>query len=174
MRAGNVIGGGDWSDDRLIPDLVKAFAQNKIVQIRYPNAVRPWQHVLESLSGYLSIGMHLLNSDSKYAQAWNFGPNQDDALKVGEIVKKITDSWPNSAYEFINDSNSLHEAKLLKLNNNKAKDELGWIPVWTVNKALDLTKLWYEEFLSSSKIISSDQIDQYVNDAKLAGMNWVD
>ncbi|MDA9203979.1 CDP-glucose 4,6-dehydratase, partial [Flavobacteriaceae bacterium] len=129
-RAGNIIGGGDWSDDRLIPDLVKNAINGGTTKIRYPGATRPWQHVLDPLSGYLMLGEKLLNGETKFTGAWNFGPEEYDILSVHELVIKCKKIWNNINFEIQNDQNELHEANLLSLNINKAKNFLNWKPKW--------------------------------------------
>jgi len=135
-RAGNVIGGGDWALDRLIPDFIKAMQNNEKIVIRSPKAIRPWQHVLEPLSGYLALA-EALYYDKKYADAWNFGPNDEDAKTVEWIVEKLCNKWgQNSSYE-IDKNPNLHEANFLKLDCSKAKQYLNWHPRWNLEKTLD-------------------------------------
>ena len=149
-RAGNVIGGGDWSKDRLIPDITKALNANKEVVIRNPKAVRPWQHVIEPLFGYLELGVKLNYDPIKYAQAYNFGPNTDDALTVEEMVKRSIENWGSGSYQPLIDSNSPHEAGLLKLDITKATTELNWKPVFNSQTALELTINWYKNYYNNT------------------------
>lgn len=142
-RAGNVIGGGDWSKDRLIPDIMRAFAVNKPVVIRNPHAVRPWQHVLEPLSGYLNLAERLLNHGPKYGEAWNFGPDESDAKPVNWIVRQLADEWGADAQWRLDDEPQPHEAQILKLDCSKAAYSLNWRPALTLKEALRLTADWY-------------------------------
>ena len=130
-RAGNVIGGGDWSLDRLIPDLLQAFAKNQPVVIRNPHATRPWQHVLEPLSGYLTLAERLYNEGDAYAEGWNFGPVEDDARPVQWIVERMTQDWGQGASWQMDKGPHPHEAGYLKLDISKAKARLGWHPRWS-------------------------------------------
>ena len=162
-RAGNVIGGGDWSDDRLIPDIARAVKSNSKILIRSPRATRPWQHVLDCLNGYLLLGENLLKGKKEFAQAWNFGPNKSGNLKVIDVMKMIAGQWENVSYE-IQQSTDLHEANLLYLNNSKAKRHLNWRPVWGVKKSIFETIQWYKAFQESRQIISEDQIKKFMTD----------
>lgn len=144
-RAGNVIGGGDWSLDRLIPDIIKALISNKDVAIRNPTAIRPWQHVLEPLFGYLELAHKLTLDSVKYAQAYNFGPNLNDKLSVEEMVKISLSIWRSGNY-FIEKNNELHEAGLLLLDINKSIRELNWRPVLSTVDAIDRTIQWYRSY----------------------------
>jgi len=135
-RAGNVIGGGDWSADRLIPDIVRSVLGNNPVVIRNPYSVRPWQHVLEPLTGYLMLSERLYSEGNSFAGAWNFGPNDDDSRPVKWIVEKFCSKWTNASYELDNNVHP-HEASFLKLDCSKAKEKLNWHPKWNLNKALD-------------------------------------
>ena len=144
-RAGNVIGGGDWAMDRLVPDCIRAINNNEKIEIRNPNAVRPWQHVLEPLSGYLLLGQTLLEQGKKYAQGFNFGPNEDSVLKVSDVANKIVDLYGKGEV-IVHKKDNLHEACLLMLNINKAKKVLGWKPSYTANEAIKKTVDWYKNF----------------------------
>jgi len=149
-RAGNVIGGGDWSKDRLIPDIVKALNVNMEVVIRNPKAVRPWQHVIEPLFGYLELGLKLNSDPINYAQAYNFGPNTNDALSVEEMVVKSIKCWASGAYKVEVNSNNPHEAGLLKLDITKATTELNWKPVLNAQSSVELTINWYKNFYNNT------------------------
>lgn len=144
-RAGNVIGGGDWSRDRLIPDIIKALVTNKVVTIRNPTAIRPWQHVLEPLFGYLELAFNLTKDPVKYAQAYNFGPNPEDEISVEEMVKMSLRIWKSGTYS-IEKNDDLHEAGLLMLDVGKALAELNWRPVLSTQEAIDRTLHWYRSF----------------------------
>ena len=158
-RAGNVIGGGDWSKDRLVPDIAKALNANKKVIIRNPKAVRPWQHVIEPLFGYLELGLKLNYDPIKYAQAYNFGPNSDDALSVEEMVVKSIKCWESGTFNLEVNSNIPHEAGLLKLDITKATTELNWKPVFNAQTAVELTINWYKNYyknISANELMESD------------------
>ena len=146
-RAGNVIGGGDWSKDRLIPDIVRSLMANRPVVIRNPNAVRPWQHVLEPVIGYLSLGMHLENDPIEFTQAYNFGPQSEDALSVEEMVKAAIDSWGTGEYQIEQEANQPHEAGLLKLDISKVKSDLNWAPKMNAKETVKFTLDWYNIFV---------------------------
>jgi CDP-glucose 4,6-dehydratase len=147
-RAGNVIGGGDWSKDRLIPDIAKSLSNGDDVVIRNPKAVRPWQHVIEPLFGYLELGAKLNIDHIKYAQSFNFGPNTSDALSVEDMVIQSIKNWGSGRYKSVIDSNNPHEAGLLKLDISKALNELNWKPVFNASTAIERTINWYKCFYS--------------------------
>ena len=151
VRAGNVIGGGDWGKDRIIPDCVRALSADKPIGIRSPHAVRPWQHVLEPLSGYLWLGALLSQDPKKYSGAWNFGPDDGSHLTVAEMVKKLIQYWGNGSWGDLSDPKVLHEAKLLKLCCDKAHDALNWYSVLTIDECLRMTAEWYKEFYSETQ-----------------------
>jgi len=141
-RAGNVIGGGDWAQDRLVPDIMAAFARNEPVLIRNPHAVRPWQHVLEPLRGYLMLAERLFIHGSSYADAFNFGPREDDVQPVGWIVRRLAVEWSDSAMWRVDGANHPHEASTLRLDISKASHQLAWRPVLDLNAGLKLTVNW--------------------------------
>ncbi len=147
-RAGNVIGGGDWAQDRLIPDIVKAFSEGNVLKIRNPQATRPWQHVLEPLRGYLMLAQKLCENGPAFAGAWNFGPDDSDIQPVRWIVEKIAAQWGESSRWEVDDSEQPHEAKMLHLDSSKAKQQLGWRPSLRLSDALSMTIEWYQHFLS--------------------------
>jgi len=153
-RAGNVIGGGDWSKDRLIPDIAKAFALEKPVTIRNPQSVRPWQHVLEPVVGYLLLGINLANAPLQFSQAYNFGPHISDALPVEEMLKLAISSWGKGEYIIEKIEGQPHEAGLLKLDISKAINELNWEPKLNAQHAVSMTMDWYSEYNSNRKEIS--------------------
>lgn len=144
-RAGNVIGGGDWALDRLIPDCVRSINEEKKIEIRNPVAVRPWQHVLEPLSGYLLLGEKLLVEGKKYAEGFNFGPEEDSVLKVVDVAQKVTENYGKGEV-VVHKTDNLHEANLLMLNVEKAEKVLGWTPTYTANQAIEKTVEWYKHF----------------------------
>ncbi len=160
VRAGNVVGGGDWSRDRLIPDVINAFENNKPVFIRYPNSVRPWQHVLEPLSGYLLLAQKLFENPENYSGAWNFGPYNSDAREVKWIVEKLILSWPGSTW-ILDDRNSLHEANTLRLDISKATALLDWHPTWTLEQTLEKIVSWHRSWL-----MKEDMYKYCVNEIK--------
>ncbi len=147
-RAGNVIGGGDWSPDRLIADIIRAFESGKLLQIRNPRATRPWQHVLEPLRGYLTLAENLYQHGTKFSGAWNFGPHYEDAKPVEWIVEHLASRWAsaggNAARWEIDRGPHPHEAQMLKLDWTKASMELGWHPMLSLPEALDMTLDWYQ------------------------------
>ncbi len=143
VRAGNVIGGGDWAKDRLLPDLMRGFASGEKTLIRFPNAVRPWQHVLEPLSGYMRLAERLWDGDPVAASAWNFGPSADDAQPVGWIADRTATIWGGSAGWRNEGQPQPHEAGTLRLNCSKARDQLNWTPAWDLDEALARTVAWY-------------------------------
>ena len=153
-RAGNVIGGGDWSQDRLIPDIAKAFAVEKPVVIRNPYSVRPWQHVLEPVIGYLLLGAHLAVNPLQFSQAYNFGPHLSDALPVEEMLKLAIESWGKGEYVVEQVAGQPHEAGLLKLDISKAINELNWHPKMNAQQAVSMTMDWYSEFAKNKENIS--------------------
>ena len=145
VRAGNVIGGGDWSRDRLIPDLVRAFEAGEAPAIRAPDAVRPWQHVLEALGGYLMLAERLLSGDEQFADAWNFGPADDDARPVRWIVEQLRSAWGENAAAAVPFNGAIpHEAGLLKLDTSKARSQLGWRPALHLAEALNWITAWHK------------------------------
>jgi CDP-glucose 4,6-dehydratase len=155
VRAGNVIGGGDWSEDRLIPDIAKALADNKDIVIRNPGAVRPWQHVLEPVFGYLQLGL-LLNADPvKYGGAWNFGPANADNLPVVEIAQQAINIWGSGTIDLQVDADAVHEAGLLKLDISKAINQMGWKPQMNTAQAIERTIQWYQSFYQKSATAAS-------------------
>jgi CDP-glucose 4,6-dehydratase len=141
-RAGNVIGGGDWAKDRLVPDIVKAIGEGRKVQIRSPQSIRPWQYVLEPLAGYLLLAERLYTQGVEYAEAWNFGPYDSDAKPVGWIVEQLCRRWPGAAGFELDTSPKPHEASYLKLDCSKAISRLGWKPTWNLKTALGKIVEW--------------------------------
>lgn len=170
-RAGNVIGGGDWAADRLIPDLVRAIAAGQPLAVRAPGAVRPWQHVLDPLSGYLLLGERLLQGEAAAATAWNFGPDADAGHTVAQVLEQFTDLWPGAAWRH-QPGPQVHEAGLLRLDSAKARAELGWRPVWGLDVALAATARWYQAQATTSVLSSARQLEQFTTDAAAAGLAW--
>lgn len=163
VRAGNVIGGGDWAEDRLIPDIIAGFEQGKTVNIRNPNAIRPWQHVIEPLRGYLTLAERLYESGPEYAEAWNFGPNDEDAKAVGWIVERMAKAWGNEAWWQIDGGEHPHEAHYLKLDISKAKSRLGWHPALRLDDALKLIIDWAKQRQAGADVrqLTLAQIQDY-------------
>jgi CDP-glucose 4,6-dehydratase len=151
-RAGNVIGGGDWADDRLIPDILKAFEKNEPVVVRNPMATRPWQHVLEPLSGYLVLAEHLYEEGSAYAEGWNFGPKDEDCKPVNWILDKMVAKWGKGAAWVLDKNNNPHEAGYLKLDCSKAAMQLHWHPKWNLENTLESIINWHQHYLSGKNI----------------------
>ena len=162
-RAGNVIGGGDWAADRLIPDCLSALLQGESIRIRNPHAIRPWQHVLEPLSGYLTLARSLYEGGTRYAAGWNFGPGDDDAQPVEWIVQKMCAKWGNGATYKIDDAEHPHEAHYLKLDCSKAKAELGWQPRWNLETSLDKIMSWTRAYQDGNDLqqVCREQIAEY-------------
>jgi CDP-glucose 4,6-dehydratase len=178
-RAGNVIGGGDWSADRIIPDSVKAWHRGKLVEIRSPKSTRPWQHVLEPLSGYLHLGSLLNSSKLLHGEAFNFGPPLNSNYSVEELIEKMATfwkqvSWRDTSVEFSHD----HEAGLLRLNCEKAQEMLNWGPVLSFEETVQMTSSWYQNFYSSRSQapnmleMTVKQIQQYIDFANLRAHKW--
>lgn len=167
-RAGNVIGGGDWAEDRLIPDCVRYINADEKIEIRNPIAVRPWQHVLEPLSGYLLLGQKLLEGGKKYAEGFNFGPNEDSVLRVAEVAEKAC-KYYGKGEVVIHKRDNLHEANLLMLNIEKAEKVLGWTPTYTADEAVKNTIEWYKHFYAKDVDMyefTMNQIKEYEGNIK--------
>ena len=164
-RAGNVIGGGDWTPDALVPDLVRAILGGKDVPIRNPHAIRPWQHVLEPLRGYLVLAEHLHDEPVKYSQGWNFGPETSDAVPVSEFLERFRTFWGPSAQWRIDGDHHPHEAQYLSLDCMKAKSQLGWHPQWNLDRALEATVRWYKAYQQQQDVraLVLEQIHSYQN-----------
>lgn len=174
VRAGNVIGGGDWAEDRLIPDFVRSTSRGRAILIRNPLANRPWQYVLEPLSGYLWLGALMLKDKEKYSSAWNFGPRDTDVLNVEEILNIAISSWGKGTIE-IDKSEQPHEANLLKLDISKANAWLNWNPVYNVNEAVYKTINWYKAYYEKNENMykyTLKQIDEYEQEAKKQRLIW--
>ena len=169
-RAGNVIGGGDWAPDRIVPDCMRSLALGDRVPVRSPHAVRPWQHVLEPLSGYLLLGAGLLSRDAderrRYADSWNFGPETANARNVRELVGAIVSRWGSGAWEDVSDPNAPHEAHLLRLAIDKAHAALGWLPRWDFETTIAHTVDWYKAFYTGDDVREwcTRQIAAYMED----------
>lgn len=162
-RAGNVIGGGDWAEDRLIPDMMRAITQGQPVSIRNPHSIRPWQHVLEPLSGYLLLAQKLYEEGVGFAEGWNFGPNDDDAKPVHWILNELTNVWGDGASWKLDGGDHPHEAHYLKLDCSKAKSRLQWQPRWSLSEAIDQICTWHKAHLAGGDMhtMCLQQIKQY-------------
>jgi CDP-glucose 4,6-dehydratase len=162
-RAGNVIGGGDWAEDRLIPDIMRAISAGRPVNIRNPHAIRPWQHVLEPLSGYLLLAQRLYEEGAAFAEGWNFGPNDEDAKPVQWIVEQLTQAWGEGASWVVDGGDHPHEAHYLKLDCSKAKAQLDWHPRWRLDETLGKIVEWQKSYQQGAdmKAVSLQQITDY-------------
>ena len=165
VRAGNVIGGGDWANDRLIPDFIRAISKGERVRIRNPYAIRPWQHVLEPLTGYLTLAAKLYTQGTAFAQSWNFGPEDNDSKNVEWIVKTICELWGKGASYEIDMNPQPHEDSYLKLDCSKAKAELNWSPKWGIANALESIVEWNKAWLAGEDMrrMTENQIDRYLS-----------
>ena len=164
VRAGNVIGGGDWATDRLIPDIMQAIAAGQAVVIRSPHAIRPWQHVLEPLSGYLRLAQKLYEEGPVWAEGWNFGPNDEDAKPVQWLVEQLIKKWGDGASWKTDTNQQPHEAHYLKLDCSKAKLRLHWTPRWSLDTALDAIVEWQRAYLQQAdmRLLTLQQIKSYM------------
>lgn len=177
-RAGNVIGGGDWAEDRLIPDCIRALDSGEPIRVRNPRAVRPWQHVLEPLSGYLWLASRLHSEPDRFSEAWNFGPDPGGSSRVDDVVSRIVDQWGGGRWLESGDQSGsqMKEASLLRLDCTKAMDGLPWQPVWTLEEAIVATVDWYKKFCAKSPFDGGDvttrQIEDYVSRARSMDADW--
>lgn len=171
-RAGNVIGGGDWAANRLMNDIMVSASKKEKVVIRNPVATRPWQHVLEPLSGYLVVGKKLLENDPKFADSWNFGPGDEGNINVENVVKNSKRYWNAIDYEVDANQNRHHEARLLKLDCSKSHTYLKWKEVWNSDKTFEKTVEWYREFYENKTILTDEHLESYVSDAKKKNIEW--
>lgn len=164
-RAGNVIGGGDWAQDRLIPDMLRAIGKNESVMIRNPHAIRPWQHVLEPLSGYLLLAEKLYNEGPVYAEGWNFGPHDIDAKPVAWIIERLTQQWGQGASWKLDGQAHPHEATYLKLDCSKARGRLGWRPRWDIGQTIEKIVEWHKAYDQriDMRQVTLAQINSYQN-----------
>ena len=172
-RAGNVIGGGDWAKDRLMTDIMLSVSQGKTVSIRNPKATRPWQHVLEPLSGYLHVGQKLLEEKVEFAEAWNFGPSDEGSITVEEVVLYVKQHWNKIEYEINSNPHQLHEANLLKLDCSKAHILLKWKDVWDSDTIFLKTVKWYKSYYEEdANILTAEDLESYIFDAKAKNIEW--
>jgi len=164
VRAGNVIGGGDWSLDRIIPDCIKALEAGKTIEIRSPKAIRPWQHVLEPLSGYMLLAQKMWKEPTKYCEGWNFGPRSESITSVWEVAKMVIENYGSGDLHDLSYQNALHEAKLLMLDISKANFELGWEPRMKISQCVALTVDWYKRYkMESVYELCLEEIKKFIN-----------
>lgn len=164
VRAGNVIGGGDWALDRIVPDCIRALEAGRPIDIRSPRAIRPWQHVLEPLSGYMLLATKMWNEPTKYCEGWNFGPTTESIRTVWEVASKLVADYGSGSLHDVSDPNALHEAKLLMLDINKAKFRLGWEPRTNIDQCLDLVVDWYKRYKTEDVYtLCLEQIRKFLN-----------
>lgn len=171
-RAGNVVGGGDWAEDRLVPDLMKAAAAGGTVTIRSPKSTRPWQHVLEPLSGYLALGERLLSGEKAFARGWNFGPRDGGNISVEEVVSAFAKAWDAVRCRIDPPADAPHEAALLALDCSLAARELGWHSVWSPEETFARTAAWYRDFYASGKLRTAEDLSAYILSAQKEGLSW--
>jgi CDP-glucose 4,6-dehydratase len=160
VRAGNVIGGGDWAEDRLIPDLMRAAFSGETAFVRNPGSTRPWQHVLDVLAGYLQLGARLLDRDAEAADAWNLGPQLETNIRVQDLLDSVSAQIPQIRIELRPDDSGHRESALLQLDSSKARDRLGWRPRWE-SEMVERTIAWYRAFYERGRTISNEQLDAY-------------
>jgi CDP-glucose 4,6-dehydratase len=172
-RAGNVIGGGDWAVDRIVPDLMRSATTNAATLIRNPRAIRPWQHVLESLSGYLLLGQKLLDGRKEFSGAWNFGPgSHEKIITVGQLAESFKNLWPHITFREENTDDELHETTYLRLDISKAQLELRWNPVWDLSTGISRTVNWYKSHCELGKINTSDDLQSFTIEAQTKRHEW--
>lgn len=163
VRAGNVIGGGDWSENRIVPDCIRSFHNNETIEVRSPKSIRPWQFVLEPLGGYLLLGAKMIENPIDFCEAWNFGPDLQNVINVGELVNKIILAYGKGSWKDLSDLNAPHEAKLLTLDINKANYKLGWKPILGIDETIKFTAEWYKNYQSNDVLtLTQNQINQYL------------
>jgi CDP-glucose 4,6-dehydratase len=175
-RAGNVIGGGDWSADRIVVDFIQAIASGRSLELRSPWAIRPWQHVLEPVSGYLHLAAQLFSqAGSEFVEAWNFGPAEQGMVTVDQLARALVDAWGSGVVKHAATVNQLHEAGLLTLDCRKASERLGWKGVWSVGEAVLATTEWYRMALMGENmcLFTKQQISAYSQSARAAKLAWV-
>ena len=168
VRAGNVIGGGDWALDRIIPDCIKALEAGKAIDIRSPHSIRPWQHVLEPLSGYMLLAAKMWNEPTKYCEGWNFGPRMESVTSVWDVAESVVKNYGSGKLRDLSDPNALHEAKLLMLDITKAKVRLGWEPRMNINQCIELVTDWYKKYKHTDNVyaLCVQEIIKYLSYSK--------
>lgn len=176
-RAGNVIGGGDWAENRLVPDSIRSLINKELIQVRNPHSIRPWQHVLEPISGYLALASKLFLNPIKYCEGWNFGPEIESAVPVEDVVQRLIKTWGSGNYEVPSVYQKQHEAKLLMLDAAKAKTHLSWKPCYNLEQTIEKTALWYKNYYSSSKTdiyeFTLNQIQEYAAKVSEQGLTRI-
>ncbi|MCP4216687.1 MAG: CDP-glucose 4,6-dehydratase [bacterium] len=172
VRAGNVIGGGDWSENRIVPDIIRGLIEERPVELRNPNATRPWQFVLEPLSGYLWLGAQMLEAD--HGSGWNFGPELSTIVPVGILTGKMIAAWGSGSIKDISDKKHFHEATLLSLDISKARHRLQWKPTLNLNETIKFTMGWYKQFTLGADLYpyGMEQLDEYTKIARKRGLRW--
>ena len=164
VRAGNVIGGGDWALDRIIPDCIKALEQDKVIDIRSPKAIRPWEHVLEPLSGYMLLAKKQWEHPTEFCEGWNFGPESESVSTVWEVATELIKNYGKGELKDSTDSNAVHEAKLLMLDITKAKTKLGWKPRMNMQQCMELVADWYKRYQTEDVYqLCIEEIHQFTN-----------
>jgi CDP-glucose 4,6-dehydratase len=169
-RSGNAIGGGDWSEERLVPDLVRAAVTNRIARLRAPRTTRPWQHVLDPISGYLLLGAQLIEDPKQTARPWNFGPDDDDRMGLAEFVTLFQRQWPAVRTEF--EPGVMAEAAPIRLDTRRVRERLGWRPVWRSPQAVAQTAQWYRSFHEQGRVVTREQIKSFSLAAVRLGLAW--
>lgn len=163
VRAGNVIGGGDWAKDRIIPDCIRALETTKVIDIRSPKAIRPWEHVLEPLSGYMLLAQKMWYNPTEYCEGWNFGPESENVLTVWDVASAIIENFGYGELKDVSDPNAPHEANLLMLNINKVKKRLGWYPRLNAKCTVQLTSDWYKRYkLENVYDLCVEEINKFI------------
>lgn len=165
VRAGNVIGGGDWATDRIIPDCIRALEAGEPIDIRSPHSIRPWQHVLEPLGGYMLLAQKMWNAPTEYCEGWNFGPRMESVTHVWDVASKVIKNYGRGELRDLSDPNALHEAKLLMLDITKAKMKLGWEPRMNIDQCIELVVDWYKKYkdVDSVYLLCVDEINKYLS-----------
>ena len=165
VRAGNVIGGGDWATDRIIPDCIRALEAGKPIDIRSPHSIRPWQHVLEPLSGYILLAQKMWNEPTAYCEGWNFGPRMESVTPVWDVASKVIKNYGQGALRDLSDPDALHEARLLMLDITKAQIKLGWQPRMNIDQCVELVVDWYKKYKSTSDVyaLCVEEINKYLS-----------
>lgn len=171
VRAGNVVGGGDWAEYRLIPDIIRAVESDSVIEVRNPMSVRPWQHVLESLSGYLLLGQKMIEGVGATSSAWNFGPDTNDTMTVQNILNQFQNEFDGLRWNDLSDKDKLHETNYLKLDSSKSKTELNWQPIWSTSNCIQKTIDWYKSWMQGD-LITENQINAYISDARNNKIEW--
>ena len=170
VRSGNVIGGGDWGNFRLIPDIIKCYLNNKVLDIRSPKAVRPWQHVLSTISGYLLVGEKILSQKLEKGVNFNFGPLEDEIYTVEEVIEEFKKRWHNLNVNLI--KTSFYESKHLMIDSSKAREILKWQSIWDFNKSIQMTIEWYDSYVNKNEVKSYEQLIEFIITAQKNEISW--